>query len=315
MAAPTNITTAADINLSLDVEMVKNFTGESDRLKEILGIFSVETLRAGQTLYQVTVTGSLNNSKTDPSTLGEGGSTGAVTTGSSSGSAYVEGDEVALSKFTVAKAPIDRPDIVPYRKMTTAAAIQKNGYEAAVLRTDRKMISKIRSQTVSDFFTFLAKGTGTADAATTLQAALANVNGAMGDALETNEDETDAIIHFINRSDAAEYLGNKDVTTQTVFGMTYLENFLGMERVFATNKMTAGTVWATPVENIHIYALDFSELTRGGLVYKQDADGLIGVAHAPAYDHVSVETNVLSGMLLFPEIKDYMIKGTFAPEA
>lgn len=44
----------------------------------------------------------------------------------------------------------------------------------------------------------------------------------------------------------------------------------------------------------------------------QSANGLIGVSHAPAYDHVSTETNVLTGMLLFPEVKDYIIKTTIS---
>ena len=313
MAAPTNVTTAADINFSLDREMIQNFTGESDRLMEILGIFDVEPMTAGQTLYQVSITGSLNNAKTDPSDLS--GESGAVTLGSSSGTAYVEGAAVALSKFTVTKTPVDRPDIEPYRRLTTAAAIQKSGYEMAVLRTDRKMVSKVRGQIVSSFFTFLKGGTGTSTAGTTLQESLANVDASLGDALESADDEASRVFHFVNRQDVAGYLGKKEITTQTVFGMTYMQDFLGIPDVFVTNKVDAGTVWATPVENLHIFALDFSELTRGGLVYTQDANGLIGVAHAPAYDHVSVETNVLNGMLVFPEIKNYIVKGTFAPKA
>ena len=199
--------------------------------------------------------------------------------------------------------------------MTSAAAIQKSGYEAAVLRTDQKMVNQLRAQNVSDFFTFLTKGTGTSTAATTLQAALANADASLGDAMEGNGDSAGRLVHFVNRQDVAEYLGSKEVTTQTLYGMTYMESFLGVEHVFVTSKVAAGTLWVTPTENIHVFALDFSELAKGGLAYEQDANGLIGVAHAPAYDHVSVETNVLNGTLLFPEIKNYIVKGTFAPTA
>lgn len=313
MAAPTNIITTSDVNLALDRELVRNFTGDNDRLMEIMGIFGVEPMTAGQTLYQLTVTGSLNNAKTDASDLS--GASGAVTLGSSSGTAYVEGDEVALSNYKVTKTPIERPDIVPYRKMTTAAAIQKSGYEVAVIQTDRKLAQQLRAQVISDFFTFIATGTGTSTAATTLQGCLANVDASLGDAMETNGDASDNVVHFVNRQDVAGYLGEHTITTETVFGMQYMQDFLGIPNVFVTNKVTAGTVWATPGDNVHVFALDFSELARGGLSYEQDADGLIGVAHAPAYDHVSVETNVLNGMLLFPEVKNYIVKGTFAPEA
>ena len=314
MAVTTNTTTTTDLNSALDQEMVMNFTGESDRLLEILGLLgSVETMTAGQALQQVTITGTLNNAKTDASTLP--GESGSVTLGSSSGTAYVEGDEVALSKYTVAKTPVGVVEVEPYRKLTTAQAILKSGYEVAVLRTDRKMLAQVRSQIISNFFTFLATGTGTSTAGASLQAMLANMDASLGDTLETNSDESERIIHFINRQDAAEYLGAKEVTTQTAFGMTYMQDFLGIQNVFVTNKVTKGTAWATPVENIHAFGLDFSSLATAGLTYTQEANGLIGVAHTPAYDRVSAETHVINGMLLFPEVKNYMVKGTITPTA
>lgn len=103
MAVPENITKAAAVNASLDQEFIKNFKGDSDRLAEILGIFGVERIAAGTALKMLKVTGTLNNAKTDPSTLP--GESGNVTLGSSSGTAYVEGDEVALSTL----APSGRP--------------------------------------------------------------------------------------------------------------------------------------------------------------------------------------------------------------
>ena len=56
--------------------------------------------------------------------------------------------------------------------------------------------------------------------------------------------------------------------------------------------------------------VDFGELAASGLTYTVSDSGLIGVAHTPAYDHVSVETNVLAGATFFPEVKDYIVKGT-----
>lgn len=313
MAVPGNIIKAANVNASLDQEFIKNFQGESDRLAEILGIFGVEKINAGTALKMLKVTGSLNNSKTDPTTVptAEGATAAAVTLGSSSGSAYVEGDEVALSQFSTDWEVVGEVVAKPYRKMTTAAAIQKSGYVSAVLKTDQKMLSLIRADIIASFFTFLGTGTGTATGKG-LQAAAANVDAALGDELETNGDASNRIIHFVNRQDAAAYLGAAQITTQSVFGMTYLQNFLGMTDVFLTNKVPAKKMYATPAENIHIFGTDFAALAQGGLSYTQSANGLIGVAHAPAYDHVSTETNVLTGMLLFPEVKDYITVGTIS---
>ena len=310
MAAIANTTDAAALNAALDVEFTKNFQGDMDRLMEIVGIFGVETIAAGTTLKMLKVTGALNDAKTDASKSSDTGET-AVTLGSSSGTAYVEGDEVALSKFTAAYEAVAEAVAKPYRKLTTAAAIQRAGYDVAVLKTDQKMASLIRNDIVSQFFTFLANGTGAATGKT-LQACAANVDATLGDALETNGDSSSRIIHFVSRQDAAEYIGNATITDQSAFGLTYLENFVGLTNVFLTNKVAKGTMYATPAENIHVFGVDFSTLAQAGLPYSTDASGLIGVAHTPAYDRVSVETNVLTGATLFPEVKDYIVKGTIS---
>lgn len=299
MAAPTNLITTSDMNVALDREFILNFEGDYDRLAEILGIFAPERMAAGTALYQLKVTGTLNNEKDD---------------NGSSGSSYVEGDLVNLSKYTATKEPIGAITPKPYRKATSGANILKNGYEIAVMKTDQKMQSHIRADIIKEFFSFMAKGTGEA-AGTGLQEAAAMVDAKLGDTMETNGDEGGKVIHFINRTDAAKYIGNAPVTTQTMFGMTYLQNFLGMTDVFLTNKVASGTMYATPAENIHVFTVDFGELARADLSYQQSDSGLIGVAHSPAYDHVSTETNVLTGMLLFPEVKDYIIKGTINPAA
>lgn len=310
MAAPANITDSTAINAAMDQEFIANFQHDFDRLAEILGIFGTETMTAGTVLKMLKVTGKLNNDKTDASKE-NGTAATAVTLGSSSGSSYIEGDEVALSKFNAEWVLVDEINGVPYRKMTTAAAIQKSGYVNAVLKTDQKMLSLARGGIVSDFFTFLKNGTGAATGKG-LQAALAMTDAALGDSVEGNGDEAGRIIHFVNRQDAAEYLGNAPITVQNVFGMTYLQNFLGVENVFLTNKVDKGGLYATPVENIHIFGLDFGALSQAGLAYATDANGLIGVAHIPAYDRVSVETNVLTGCTMFPEVMDYIVKGTVA---
>lgn len=308
MGVPTNITDAAALNVAFDKEFVKNFKGESDRLAEILGIFNPEVKPVGTVLKMLKVAGSLVNTKTD-ATKAE--ATDAITLGHSSGTAYVEGDEVSLSKFNAALEPVGEIKLKPYRKMTTIRAVDKAGVANSVLATDRKMLSLVRADIVKDFFALLETGTGTATAKG-LQLAAATTDAKLADALEKNGDATQRIIHFVNREDAAAYLGAAPITTQTVFGMTYLQNFLGMTDVFMTSQVPKDTMYATPVENIHIFGADFGAYAAAGLPYETSANGLIGVKHTPAYDHVSVETNVLTGMLLFPEVKDYIYKTTIS---
>lgn len=305
MAVPTNTITANDIDSALSQEFVANFKQDYDRLAELMGIFGVETRAAGTALYQLAVTGTLNNSADTTNNTG------------SSGTAYIEGDYVNLSKYTVTKTAIGDITPYPYRKMTTAKAILQDGYEAAVLKTDKKMLSQIRAQIIQQFFTYLANGTAVPSGTIAgLQEALALTDAKVQDNMETNDDNTDApMVHFVNRTDIAAYLANATISTQNIFGMTYIQNFLGVENIFVTNKVSSGTLYATSAANLHAYGIDFDALSRGGLAYEVEDSGLIGVAHTGAYDHASAETNVMCGLLLFAENLAYIGKTSFTQDA
>ena len=290
MAVENNTTTSADMIAALDEEFVFNYKQEADRLIELLGITGVETVSAGTAIYQVKITGEL---ATD---------------------AVEEGDLVALSKYKAERVAIDAVTPKPYRKLTTAEAILKAGPEIAVSRTDSKMASAIRHGLVKEFFKSLNNGTGTATG-TSLQAALAIADATLADAMETNGDEGGNVVHFVNRMDAAEYLGKANITTQTVAGLTYLESFLGIPYVFLTNEVSQGNLIVTCAENLHAYGIDFAGLATGGLDYATDASGMVGVSHDPVKNRAAIETNIMSGLKLFPEVTDYIVKGTIAPTA
>ena len=305
MAANANIIKKADTVAALDQEMVEAFTHEFDRFAEIIGLFGVDTVAAGTALYQYKITGSLDNTST--------GNDGT------SGTGYVEGDFVKRSKYVLQKNPIGEVAFVPYAKQTTAQAILKGGFENAVLRTDRKALQEMRSAILADFFAALnATGISTAAPATgstwNLQQTLAFTSAKLGDVMETAGDEGDAV-YFVNRQDAAAYLGNANVSTQETFGMTYLADFLGVKNVLLTNKVAAGTVFATPIENIHVYGIDFSTLDASGLAYETDAMGLIGVHHEPEYNFASADTHLVRAATFVPEIVTFIVKGAMTPAA
>ena len=106
--------------------------------------------------------------------------------------------------------------------------------------------------------------------------------------------------------------GNRDENTR--FAMkedtAYLENFLGVRNVMLTNKVTAGTVFATPIENIHVYGLDFATLGSAGLVYETNDMGLVGVHHEGDYNYGSAETFLVRGAKFVPEVTDFIVKGS-----
>ena len=217
-------------------------------------------------------------------------------TGSLSAESVEEGDEVPLSKYN----------------LTTAQAVLKGGFENSVLRTDNQMVKDIRAGVLDSYFKFLAKGTGTATGVG-LQATLAQMNAKLADTLEKNHDSADSLVWFVNPYDIADYLAKAEVTIQTVFGMQYLQTFLGVQNIFVTNKVDKGTVYVTPTDNIHIYGVDFASLAQAGLTYETQESSIIGVHHAPAYNRTSCETYALVGCDMYAEILDFVVKGTISP--
>ncbi len=289
MAALTNTVTSESICKSLDVEMIDNFTHEVEQFTQVLGIVSPEVVAAGTALYQYKVTGSLNTAT------------------------VAEGDEIPLSKYEVERVPVGETEFRPYRKLTTAQAILKGGFVNSIMRTDSKMLKDIRADVVDRFYEFIKCGTAYARGAK-LQAALAQGDAVLGDQLETHHDSADRIIHFVNRFDAADYLGDAEITNQNLFGMTYLQNFLGVENVMVSSRIPKGFVYATPSENLHLYAVDFAALSQSGLDYTVQDGGLIGVHHSPAYNRASCETFASTGCVLTAEVKDFIVSSRIGGE-
>lgn len=301
MAVLDNTIKAEDIASAQDQLFIAHFDQEIDKLIEVLGLFGVEPAEAGHAYYQYKVTGQLNDAEVE------------------------EGDEVPLSKYQLEKVTFGEFALHPYRKLVTAQSIAKNGYENACLRTDNQMLKDIRAKLLKQFFEFLKgeeikdiKGKTSIATATgeTLQATFAYMQAKLADNLENNNNEAsdDELVWFVNRSDIADYLANKEITTQTLYGMTYIKNFLGIvSNLFVTNKIEAKTIYVTPASNIHIYGVAFPELATAGLTYETSVNNTIGVHHQPAYNRTSVETYALTGMTILPEIVDYIVKGTISP--
>ena len=80
----------------------------------------------------------------------------------------------------------------------------------------------------------LNAGTGTATGKD-LQQTLANL---WAKNQEYYEDQDVSPIYFINQQDVADYLGTAQITMQTAFGFTYIENFLGLGTAIISPKVT-----------------------------------------------------------------------------
>ena len=115
------------------------------------------------------------------------------------------------------------------------------------------------------------------------------------------------IVGFCNILDAYAYLGAADITVQTLFGMNYIENFLGYSRLFLSSEIPSGKVVATPVENLVLYYINpaESDFAKAGLEFRVDGDTpLIGFHVDGNYSTLVSESTALMGMVLFAEYID-----------
>ena len=283
MAAETNTILTEDIARVRAIDFNMQFTGSLKKFMEAMGVTRKIAVQEGTTLKALKVTGSLEN--------------GSV----------AEGELIPLSHYETVETPVGEAVLNKWRKSTTAEAILKGGYEQAVGDTTDKMVKDVQAKIRNDFFTFIATGTGTASGKG-LQAALAS---GWGNLQVLWEDDTVDTVYFINPLDAAAYLGTAQITLQTAFGMSYIENFLGLGTVFMTSKVPQGKFYATAKENIVAYYINIASGEVAG-VFKLVADetGYIGIREYLDEDHARVNDLVMSGVTFFPERLDGIVVGS-----
>lgn len=285
MSAETNVIKKADMAKVRELDFAQLF-GENIRgLQKMLGVVRMIPVTAGTALKKLTVTGTL---QTD---------------------AVAEGDIIPLSNYKTTYTTVAEATLNKYRKATTAEAIIKGGFDQAVNATNKKMILDIQKTVRTGLIASLADGIGTASG-TGLQAALANAWGQLQIAFEDDAVQT---VYFLNPADVADYLATAQITVQNAFGMSYIENFLGLGTVIMTSQVTAGTFYATAAQNIVAYYINTNEANGLGEAFSFTSDaetGFVGVHEDSNYQRMQSETIAVCGVTFFAEMPAGVIVGT-----
>ena len=170
-----------------------------------------------------------------------------------------------------------------------------------------KPIAWFDRHVVDGFFDFLATGTGKAEGST-FQAALANSWGQLQVLFEDDEIQS---VYFMNPLDVADYLATANITLQTAFGMTYVENFLGLGTVIFNSSVPKGKIYATAKENLVLYYIPVNGADLNeAFDFTSDSTGLIGVHESPDYTNMTASDTVVSGIALFAERIDGVVVAT-----
>ena len=297
MAAKTNVTTTAQYTTTArEVDFVTRFNDNWNALRTILGIMRPIRKAPGTKLvsYKAEVDGGL-----------KGGSTVA------------EGDEIPFTKMKVAPVAYGDIEVSKYAKSVTIESVAKYGAEVAVEKTDDAFLVALQNKILGDFYTFLATGT-LALTPKTWQQALAQAKGQVLAKFMGMDKDVTEVVGFANIMDFYDYLGDKEITTQTMFGLTYVQNFLGYSTLFLLpdKYVGAGKVIATPVENIDLYYVDpsDSDFAKLGLNYTVKGEtNLIGVHVEGDYSRATGDMYAIMGMKLWAEYLDGIAVATVTP--
>lgn len=286
-AAETNLITAGKMKKVREVDFVQRFQHKSlAKLIEVLGVTRKIPMMEGTTLYYYTTTGTLQSGD------------------------VAEGEIIPLSQYETTKTPVGEITLKKWRKAASAEAIKKSGYNAAVRDTDEKLLRDVQVSVRTNLFNFL-NGTITSSTAVTgtgLQAALA---AAWGQLQVKFEDDTTQPVYFLNPLDVSEYLASANVTTQTAFGMNYIEDFLGLGTVIMSARITQGTFVATAKENFIMYYLTMNGDVANAFGLTADELGFIGINSGYRNEErAQIESLVMSGIQLLVEYAEGVVKGT-----
>lgn len=287
----TNLIKKADLARAREIDFTLSFTGSLKKLLEALGVTRKIAKTAGAELKTYKAVGSLAE--------GDG--------------AVAEGDLIPLSKYTTTAVTYEPIALRKWRKATSAEAIIEKGYDQAVIMTTDKMEKDVQKSIRTNFFNFLSTKASGSKSGAGLQGAIAQ---AWGQLQVLFEDETIESVYFVNPEDIADYLEKATISTQTAFGMRYVEDFLGMGTVILNTGVTKGTVYATAKDNIILYYIPVNGADLGEVFsFTSDETGLIGIHEAPNYTNMTAEDVIVSGLTLFPEYEDGLVKTTIASPA
>lgn len=290
MAVEKNLIVTTDLTDAQirEIAFTEMFTENLRKLLEALGVTRKIAKQSGSVLKTYKATGALEN--------------GTV----------AEGEVIPLSKYKMKVVNYGEITLKKWRKATTAESIIASGFEQAVTLTTDRMMKDIQNNIRKDFFTFLGTGTGTSTGVG-LQATLAQTWGQLQTLFEDNAIEA---VYFINPLDIADYLATATITTQTAFGMTYIENFLGMGTVFMNSSVPKGKVYATAKDNLVLYYIPVNGADLGNAFsFTSDELGLIGIHEDSDYKTMTCEDVIVSGLTLFAEMISGVIVGTITASA
>lgn len=225
-----------------------------------------------------------------------------------------EGETIPLSKVT---RKLDRTVTVGWlkkRRAVSAEAVARHGADIAITQSDAKLMREIQNGVKKDFVQFLGS-TKTKIDTSDLQNALSK---SWGKLQIIPEFEGQQLVSFVNPMDVVDFLAGKPVQADAsnAYGMTLLQNFIGVDRVVSLASIPQGKVYSTAVDNIVLAYLDMKRSPLNGyFVDYTDETGLMAVVSDRQTSNLTLESTFLGALKMFTEIPDGVIEASITPSS
>jgi hypothetical protein len=266
-----------------EVDFVTRFGQSWEALRDILGIMRPVKKTAGTQLVSYTASVTLAEGTVDA------------------------GEVIPYSKATVVQTTKEDLTLQKYAKAVFIEDVDKYGAEIAVTKTDDAFLTELQNKVMDDFYTKLTGDTyALTGAYSTFQMAVAMAVGKVRDKFKKMKKNITSVVVFVNTLDAYAYLGQANISIQNMFGIEYVQDFLGAKTMILSSEIEQGKVIAIPSENMVLYYADPStEFSKLGLVYTVNGETpLIGFHAQGNYTTAVGESFALMGMALWFEYAD-----------
>lgn len=263
-----------------DINFVSKFESDLHNLLAVLGKSEVEVLAPG-TAFKIYK------------------SSGTLSTADVAEKALIPDSNIKMDEGTITEVTYKK-----YRNLTSIEDIGKKGYDVAVGGSNESLLRQVQKNVRTSIFDGIKLGTGTAKGKTfqlKVARAAAYIN-------KKYEDEVGTPVFFVNPDEAFDYLGTANITLQTAFGLSYLQNFMGIGNVVIDSNVPAGTVYGTAIENLKVLAASITSIP--GMELTTDETGIVAVHNGALYQNGALETTCYSGLAVLPVFEDRIVKVT-----
>lgn len=215
------------------------------------------------------------------------------------------GAKISSSNITLKSVDIAELDFDATQIETSYQEIQDLGEEMAVDKKDRRLIQLVGERIETTLINNLVeKAEDKTLEATSYKSVLAKAKGRLK---SIDAFKGAPVTAIVNTEDYFDYLSDAPLTTQTFFGMEYIEGFLGYERVFFTDKVAKGKVIVTATENLYLAHIPVTGAAFSTLGLTAAENGLVGFKHYVDDSTGDIITKVHFGIVGYAERVDGVI--------